>query len=105
MKLETHVSNAYHDASSGTQHPLADGTIRVITEQPLLYEVTGQKGIFDAGGAFWFNSIRDRDNRIIAIAPEQGGNTVCFDREDFVARSGFTMADLELVTGEICVSR
>ncbi|MBU1175861.1 MAG: hypothetical protein KKH72_10715 [Alphaproteobacteria bacterium] len=101
--MATHTRNVFFGSATGEFITWPDGTLAVLSESPLLFIATGQKSYFEAGGAFWYSTIRDQDARIVSFPPE--GDT-CMSKNDFVARTSFTPSDLALVRDQtICVER
>lgn len=102
-KMAAHKGNVLW-TDGGRFDPLPDGEINFLVQEPLIYKVTGQKAYFAIGGAFWFDTIRDSQHRIISIPPVET-NPVCMPKEEFILRSTFTAEDLAMVPEEeICIS-
>jgi uncharacterized protein len=105
-QMSTHVRSFVYRVSSADYRTMMDGDVRIISERPLIYEAKWQKGYFSAGGAFWFNTIRDDHDRVIAISPAEAGDNECMSREEFMARTTYYSNWLALVTiDQICVTR
>lgn len=103
--MVTHRRNVLYDPQTGTFDHLADGDIEVVSSSPLLYRAAWSKGYFREGGAFWFNSIRDGDNRIIAIEAAEKNGAVCSSKAEFIERSFFSAEELALVASDrICIT-
>ncbi len=104
--MVTHKRNVLYDPQTGTFDHLADGDVEIVSSSPLLYRAAWSKGYFSEGEAFWFNSIRDGDNRIIAIEAAEKKGARCFSKPEFIERSFFSSEDLALVTTDrICITQ
>lgn len=103
--MATHVRNVLYNPETDEFRSLPDGRIKILSESPFRYFLVGKKGYWNAGGVFFFNSLRDADNRILFIEPEEPQNPLCFSKEEFAAKTAYTLADLALVQGgQVCVS-
>ena len=86
--MAAYRGNVLWEASTDAFLELADGDITVLSTDPLLYRVDWKKAYWKDGGAYWFSSIRDADNRIIAIPPF-GQNEQCMPFAEFLDKSGY----------------
>lgn len=73
---------------------------------PSVDQTVLKKSYFVGGGAFWFIASLTKDGEMTKIVPELDEYKICMSRDEFVARTHFTVNDLKLVTDEeICVTR
>lgn len=101
--MAAYVGNVIWKVSEGAYVRLPNGDIEVVSEEPFFYKVLWQKAYFNEGGAFWFDTLRGKNNMIIDILRPENDEW-CMARDEFFAKTNFPSKIVERVTAdEICI--
>ncbi len=100
------MRNVLYGVTSDAYETLPDGDIKVISESPFIYEAQWQKGYLKQGGAFWFNTLRDAQHRILVVSPAEEDSKECWTKQEFFALANLDADRFALVSADqICVTR
>lgn len=101
FSMSTYTGNSLWSATTQTYGYLPDGAIEIVNEAPLVYKTFGQKGYFNGGGAFWFDTLRAADGTILDfLRPDEA---TCLPRDEFFAKTNFVPeVRANITAAEIC---
>lgn len=101
FSMSAYTGNALWSVMTQTYMNLPDGAIEIVNETPLVYKARSQKGYFNGGGAFWFDTLRNAKGEILEfLRPDEAS---CLPKAELFAKTSFVPAvQANITAAEIC---